>query len=62
MRLLEAIPKLPGNDMCGVSIAEFPGGFMVPNEKGPASLQALDIHGGRGRNRTAEMGIFKTPS
>jgi hypothetical protein len=25
MRLLEAIPKLPGNDMCGVSIAEFPG-------------------------------------
>jgi hypothetical protein len=28
MRLLEAIPKLPGNDMCGVSIAEFPGGFI----------------------------------
>ena len=27
-------------------------------EKGPASLQALDITGGRGRNRTADTGIF----
>ena len=26
--------------------------------KGPASLQALGIHGGRGRNRTADTGIF----
>ena len=28
------------------------------NEKGPASLQALDVHGGRGGNRTPDTGIF----
>ncbi len=39
--------------------AYFYGGFYGSRKnKGPASLQALDLSGGRGRNRTADTGIF----
>ena len=31
---------------------------VTARKKRPAFLQALDIHGGRGRNRTADTGIF----